>query len=669
LCFSQIKTCATNDNIVNLNGTTVTGTITGGTAANGTGNTLNVKGENSAQSVEGFQKMKFHADTAASGQAMLNLTTGATTLDKNAIDADGSTTNGRVTLLRNDNGINLTGYTNGVLKSTIEGNTEKNIDVEKNAAEDKIVKVTYEGAQFADVQNAVEKDLGSGKKNAYGGISRANNATRNNKITVNGTYENVYGGYTSGTSSTAEGEKKNSHDNTVTITGGALNNNNKIYAGDSRSISSTSNGNIVNLGDENGNFSANLNRAEIWGTSYGGQVQDNNSNLIKGNTLNVNASGIRLEKVRNFEKINFNLTPTVTAGSTMLTMDTGNFGLGYGKAFDWKNFSLTGKENDTDKTKYGRIGNINLLFAYSGSDMKIGNYTTGGKKGTTGDYEYHMEADGGNFMGSRSSQLIKANVDRFKNADATADNVTGTALYGGYSSLGNTTTNNKIKITNTNNTNLSVYGGYTAGDGNATNNHVTITGTGKVGGVYAGRAQSAAGKAERNTITIEPGGWAENPIFGGYAKGGVKGNIVNIKGKVNATAYGGRLMGSGTAEANEVHLEDATVKNQVIGAEGDDGALVKENRISVAKSLVKEDVIGGFSRGTTGKAEGNTVSVTGDSARVKGTVTGAMRQGTRRPLGIRLASRKGRLKETSMEATACKTVRLRVIQQVFRAVY
>ena len=480
---------------------------------------------------------------------------------------------------------------------------------------------TTSGASGSAQGNTVTVSEGN-LRYVWGGLAAAGSGSATgNIVNINGgTFSS--GGVVVGGGGANNSVTGNMSNNTVTITGGALNNNNKIYAGDSRNLSSTSNGNIVNLGDENGNFSANLNRAEIWGTSYGGQVQDNNSNLIKGNTLNVNASGIRLEKVRNFEKINFNLTPTVTAGSTMLTMDTGNFGLGYGKAFDWKNFSLTGKENDTDKTKYGRIGNINLLFAYSGSDMKIGNYTTGGKKGTTGDYEYHMEADGGNFMGSRSSQLIKANVDRFKNSDATADNVTGTAVYGGYSSLGNTTTNNKIKITNTNNTNLSVYGGYTAGDGNATNNHVTITGTGKVGGVYAGRAQSAAGKAERNTITIEPGGWAENPIFGGYAKGGVKGNIVNIKGKVNATAYGGRLMGSGTAEANEVHLEDATVKNQVIGAEGDDGALVKENRISVAKSLVKEDVIGGFSRGTTGKAEGNTVSVTGDSARVKGTVTG-----------------------------------------------
>ena len=479
---------------------------------------------------------------------------------------------------------------------------------------------TTSGASGSAQGNTVTVSSGN-LRYVWGGLATAGSGSATgNIVNINGgTFSSggviIGGGGMNGVTGNMSG-------NTVTITGGALNNNNKIYAGDSRSLSSTSNGNIVNLGDENGNFSANLNRAEIWGTSYNEQVQDNDSDKIKGNTLNVNTSGIRLEKVRNFEKINFNLTPTVTAGSTMLTMDTGSFGLGYGKAFDWKNFSLTGKENDTDKTKYGRIGNINLLFAYSGSDMKIGNYTTGGKNGTTGDYEYHIESNGHTFFGEHVASLIKANVDRFKNSDATADNVTGTAVYGGYSSLGNTTTNNKIKITNTNNTNLNVYGGYTAGNGDSTNNHVTITGTGKVGGVYAGRAQSAAGKAERNTVTIEPGGWAENNVFGGYAKGGVKGNIVNIKGTVNATTYGGRLMGSGTAEANEVHLEDATVKNQVIGAEGDDGALVKENRISVANSLVKEDVIGGFSRGTTGKAEGNTVSVTGDSARVKGSVTG-----------------------------------------------
>ena len=265
----------------------------------------------------------------------------------------------------------------------------------------------------------------------------------------------------------------------------------------------------------------------------------------------------------------------------------------------------------------------------SGADLKIFTDATTNRKTerktTSGDFEYSMYTDVTNppiYGDYVLVNYVRADIDRFQNADATADNGTGTAVYGGYSSLGNTTTNNKIKITNTNNTNLNVYGGYTAGNGDSTNNHVTITGTGKVDGVYAGRAESSTGKAERNTVTVERGGWAENPVFGGYAKGGVTGNRVYIKGTANATVYGGRLMGSGTAEENEVHLDGAMVKNQVIGAEGNNGALVKENRASVTNSLVKDDVIGGFSRGTNGKAERNTVSVTGDSARVKGTVTG-----------------------------------------------
>ena len=409
----------------------------------------------------------------------------------------------------------------------------------------------------------------------WGGLARTagTGSASGNTVTVNGgTF--AAGGVVVGGGGANNSVTGNMSNNTVTITGGALNNNNKIYAGDSRSISSTSNGNIVNLGDENGNFSANLNRAEIWGTSYGGQVQANESDKIKGNTLNVNASGIRLEKVRNFEKINFNLTPTVTAGSTMLTMDTGNFELGYGKAFDWKNFSLTGKENDTDKTKYGRIGNINLLLAYSGSDMKIGNYTTGGKKGTTGDYEYHMESNGHTFFGEHTASLIKANVDRFKNADATADNVTGTAVYGGYSSRGNTTTNNKIKITNTNNTNLSVYGGYTAGAGDSTNNHVTITATGKVKAAYGGYATTANSKAEGNSVTVESGASINGSIYGGYAtaaSGTTKNNTVNLGDDTHTDLSGTTLTASdiyggnkaATGNTLNVNAKNITAKSVV----------------------------------------------------------------------------------------------------------
>ena len=535
------------------------------------------------------------------------------------------------------------------------GTASKNTVIFNGGTATSLVGGTTSGVSGSAKDNTVTVS-GGNLKYVWGGLAQTagTGSTTGNTVNINGGMF-ASGGVIIGGGG-VNGVTGNMSGNTVTITGGALNNNNKIYAGDSRNLSSTSNGNIVNLGDkENGKFDANLRGAEVWGTSYNEQVQDNDSDKIKGNTLNVNASGIRLDKVRNFEKINFNLTPTVKAGDTMLTMDTGNFGLGYGKAFDWKNFSLTGKENDTDKTKYGRIGNINLLYAYSGSDMKIGNYTTGGKKGTTGDYEYHMEADGGTFMGSRSSQLIKANVDRFKNADATADNVTGTAVYGGYSSLGNTTTNNKIKITNTNNTNLSVYGGYTAGAGDSTNNHVTVSldsrakqigkmvvgGTatasnsaivgnsvtvegGYVGqGAVGGLAQTShTGSLKNNTFTLKGDG-AVAMAFGALAQGGSgtvggdsadDGNHAVVEGGRAANGvYGGATMGAGKVSYNTVTISGGEIGNAGAygGANVATGAgTVAHNSLTVAGGKIEGSVYGGFSQGT-GTVTDNTVTING----------------------------------------------------------
>ena len=541
------------------------------------------------------------------------------------------------------NSIKLTRSDGTIYGGIATGTASKNTVIFKDGTATSLVGGTTTGASGSAQGNTVT--VTGGKLNyVWGGLAQAGSSSATgNIVNINGGIFSSGGVIIGGGG--RNGVTGNMSNNTVTITGGALNNNNKIYAGDSRSLSSTSNGNIVNLGDENGNFSANLNRAEIWGTSYGGQVQGNDSDKIRGNTLNVNASGIRLEMVRNFQKINFNLTKSVTAGSTMLTMDTGNFGLGYGKAFDWENFSLTGKENDTDKTKYGRIGNINLLFAYSGSDMKIGNYTTGGRKGTTGDYEYHMEADGSNFMGSRSSKLIKANVDRFKNADATVNNAAGSYVYGGYSSLGNTTTNNKIKVTNTNNTSLNVIGGRTDGTGDSTNNHVTIADTSTVNYVFGGWATKADSKAEGNSATIESGSTTKNFVYGGFAKNTAKtnkvtlggtaekivyggyadvtaqGNVVTVTGSAEQNVYGGWVNGTGTAEGNEVHIEGGTLKQFVTGGIGKVDSTVTGNKVFMTGGTVTRNIIGGETSGTNGKATKNIIEISG------GTVNGFLNGG------------------------------------------
>ena len=486
----------------------------------------------------------------------------------------------------------------------------------------------------------------------WGGLAQAagTGSATGNTVNINGgTFSSggviIGGGGMNGVTGNMSG-------NTVTITGGALNNNNKIYAGDSRNLSSTSNGNIVNLGDkETGKFDANLRGAEIWGTSYNGQVQANDSDKIKGNTLNVNASGIRLDKVRNFEKINFNLTPTVTAGSTMLTMDTGNFGLGYGKAFDWKNFSLTGKENDTDKTKYGRIGNVNLLFAYSGSDMKIGNYTTGGKKGTTGDYEYHMESNGSTFFGEHTASLIKADIDRFQNADATYDGeaIAGNNLYGGYSSLGHTTTHNKLKVTAlpTAGHLTNVYGGYTKGAGDSKVNHVTVSLANRTqqiaGRVVGGTAATEKAAIADNTVTIE-GGSVNQGAIGGLGttvhKGDLKNNTVTIRqdGAV-ALAYGafaedgGAMVGGDSAaDGNHAVIEGGRAEFVIGGATNGTGK-VSYNTVTVSGGEVGSAGVnagGAFGGASMGPGAGDVMhnSVTIAGGKIEGSVYGGYAVGT-----------------------------------------
>lgn len=171
----------------------------------------------------------------------------------------------------------------------------------------------------------------------------------------------------------------------------------------------------------------------------------------------------------------------------------------------WNNITLNAEKWNDDKTRYGKVGTVQMLWGNSGSALKVYHDAAMDRKATSGDFEYHMYADVTHapiLGGYNLLNYIRADIDRFQNADATADNVTGTEVYGGYSSLGNTTTNNKIKITNTNNTNLNVYGGYTAGAGDSTNNHVTITATGKVKAAYGGYATAANSKAEGNSVTV-----------------------------------------------------------------------------------------------------------------------------------------------------------------------
>ena len=470
-------------------------------------------------------------------------------------------------------------------------------------------------------ENHVTINSGTLSSDVFGGYTTGKGAVTGNSVTIKGGSlgDEAAGGVIGNSSSSA-----NASGNTLTISGGAFTKSGgtNVFGAYNAGSGKTIN-NIVNLGDgENAMATGfNLTRVRI----YGG----NKTNDVTGNTLNVNASGIVVRTAQNFEKYNFNLTKGVAAGSTMLKV-TDSGGFGSTPNVQWSKITMNAEGWNADTTKYGRLGTMELLRTGSGADLKIFNTAALDRKATSGDFEYHMYTDVTtppmSFFGYNMVNYVRADINRFQNADATADNVTGTAVYGGYSSLGNTTTNNKIKITNTDNTNLTVYGGYTAGAGDSTNNHVTITATGKVKAAYGGYATAANSKAEGNSVTVEQGGWVDNDSYAGQAKGTVNRNILTVKGHADWSVTGGKLDGSGTAEGNEVRVEGGLVKGYATGAVGGANSTVTGNKVTVTGGTVKKNISGGQSSGANGKATGNIVAITNGST-VEGIVTGGYMTG------------------------------------------
>ncbi|GAA0217429.1 autotransporter outer membrane beta-barrel domain-containing protein [Selenomonas dianae] len=515
----------TNNNTVNLNGAAVNGAVKGGTQATGKDNTLNVKGENSAQSVEGFQKMNFNTNGVAADGTMLNVTGSTKTkVNWNTLKVDG---NGRnISLLKNNHGIDFgSTYTDGDVKSGLSADkkSETNVSVTADKKE-----IKYTGYQFTGVTTASV----DGTK-AYGGVSKAGNATHNNRITVNGSYTEVYGGHTTGTSDTAV-EKKNSHDNTVTITGGTLG---KVYGGYTDVDGGTTENNTVNLGDGTNPLAPSTTIAEI----HGGNKS------AKGNTLNVNTAAT-VGKIENFSTVAFKNA----ASKLTLTQAGANFDLDSIKA----DFAATESEVEL-------VENANGLTLRGGKTFR----TELSKDGTK---ETNIEA-------RDDKKIVRYG---YTVAGATAATTLGTEMWGGRSAAGNTTTGNRISVNDGSGT-MTVYGGYTSGKGGTAadkndshTNTVTVTGGNMT--VYGGWTNVAAGKAVSNTVNVTAD--AQGTLVGGYsANGEASNNVVDVR---NAVFTGNITGGQGTAaNYNVIRLRNASVRGTITGGIAPN---VKDNTLEVS---------------------------------------------------------------------------------------
>ena len=476
----------------------------------------------------------------------------------------------------------------------------------------------------AVTNNRVFFNNGLSKDPIYGGFNGASatKAVTGNTVTVaGGTVEgDVQGGGTAGTgtvtgnSITLKGgtfgdeamggiirNASSSADvtgNTVTIAGGRFTRNNTFVHGGYTQGAGKTTGNTVNLGDGENAMASGTDLTKV------NLVGGNKSDDVTGNTLNVNASGIIARTAQNFEKYNFNLTKGVTVGTdnssilnnTMLKLTEGSaFG---NTRVQWKNITLNAEKWHDDKTRYGKIGTVQMLWGGAGSSLKVYHDAVMDRTATSGDFEYHMYADVTHapiLDGYNLLNYVRADINRFQNADATynGEAVTGDTLYGGYSSQTNTVTNNKLKVT-------------------------AMLPSGKRDNVYAGFHAGTAGDVTKNTLTIElPYDYASlTNVYGGVINnadngGEVSENKVVFSGNHVTTVTGGLSKGAGTLKGNTVEFRGSNSQAGTLrGAQSEGAGRVEENGVTISGSSYTQNAYGAET-GNTGTAEKNYVTLAG----------------------------------------------------------
>ena len=268
-------------------------------------NTLNVNTNATAYNIKNFSTINFnfnaYTDTT---QSLLTLTdpSGTKLQNLNQLHVQNARV-GKGTLIENANGIdvsnsNKVGQTDAQRETIIEKTTDSK-------------KITYRTYQF---KGSRDKDSETPppppppapplKDNVWGGRSVLGNTTTDNEITLSGEYNNVYGGWTTGTGSTATGADAKNHSigNKITLEGSAS----EVYhmTGGSTNVAggkATGNkailtegtvaGNLAGGSARDGEVSGNrveINNGRVNGTTHGGitggsgKAEDNIVTLTNG---------------------------------------------------------------------------------------------------------------------------------------------------------------------------------------------------------------------------------------------------------------------------------------------------------------------------------------------------------------------------------------------------
>ena len=491
-------------------------------------------------------------------------------------------------------------------------------------------------------QNVTSPVVDAATSSVHGGYSSYGNTTNTNVITVNsGAYTNVragytdavkggsdkneltftgtasatnlYGGYTTGTSASAADLKADAaaqadaKGNTVNISGGTVNANGKIAGGyiaqnttlaTPAASAGNASGNTINItggmfggntviygGYTEGTGKATGNTVNLKADSlamggaflYGGGSSGSASDVASDNMLNVQGKDITVRGVANFAKMNFDVSNR-TAGDTLLKVTGGATG-----GLDWAGVEVTPKDFAfTPKTYEKRL--FTLMENTAGISFMQGTTNTynpiGAKERTNGDFEYVIDTDNHTVNAAKyvyvdGFQFKNNQAAKFETADGTKD-----AAWAGRTAVGNKVEKNTLTVTGGSLKNA--YGGL-----------VENTKRDKTTG-----QPLTTGDANGNTLILKKDGANPVPTITGTGAGNAYGAEVRTK--------------DGNATNNKAILSAGSVAGSVYGgavtATGATGKATGNSVTITGDATVGGDVYGGFAAGT-GATTGNTVNL------------------------------------------------------------
>ena len=228
----------------------------------------------------------------------------------------------------------------------------------------------------------------------------------------------------------------------------------------------------------------------------GGASGNAGADVRTGNTLRIASANNAARDVANFEKMEFVLRSDIAPGDTMFSVSP--YGGGIAGPLDWNKITVEGGA----AWIAGKTGSTRINLLASGLSFGLTNYAP--KKETAGDYEYGLRSDATG-TGTVTASKFFFESNQFQNAnikyDAGHPLPSSGIIYGGTSTLGSTTTRNKLTVEGLE-LGGATYGGYTQGSGDSTHNEVVLKAESNHYGSTVFGGYAAQGNATNNTVTL-----------------------------------------------------------------------------------------------------------------------------------------------------------------------